>query len=57
MVSGSADETIRIWDFKKRAISSAISVERPSDDVLINYQVIGPDNLPMFPNGSPAKID
>jgi WD40 repeat protein len=51
MVSGSADEKIRIWDLKKKNISSAISVERPVDNVLIRYQAIGEDNLPLFPDG------
>jgi len=51
MVSGSADEKIRIWDLKKKTISSAINVERPHDNVLINYQAIGEDNLPLFPDG------
>ena len=51
MVSGSADEKIRIWDLKKKNISSAISVERPHDNVLIRYQAIGEDNLPLFPDG------
>jgi len=37
LISGSADEKIRIWDMKKKTISSAIEVERPHDNVLIRY--------------------
>ena len=37
LISGSADEKIRIWDFQNHTISQAISVERPSESVLIKF--------------------
>lgn len=53
LISGSADEKIRIWDFQNKTISPIISVERPSEQVLIRYQAIGEDNLPHFPIKDP----
>ena len=35
MISGSADQRIRVWDMEKRTISGYISVQRPSDKKLI----------------------
>ena len=35
---------------KKKTISSAIEVERPHDNVLIRYQAVTEDNLPLFPD-------
>ena len=55
LISGSADEKIRIWDLQTRTISQAISVERPPESVLIKYQSIGQDNLPRFADETPSK--
>ena len=38
IVSGSADEKVRIWDMQKRTISPSISFERPVDSIIIRYQ-------------------
>ena len=35
MVSGSADEHIRVWDMERRTISGYIPVSRPSDRKLV----------------------
>lgn len=37
LISGSADEKLRIWDLKSKTISPLINVERPMDAVLIRY--------------------
>lgn len=55
LISGSADETIRIWDLKSKTVTPLINVERPLDPVLIRFQAIGPDNLPRFPDGQSAN--
>jgi WD40 repeat protein len=48
MVSGSADEHIRIWDMEQKIISKYISIQRPSDSDLLKYQNIDKDNMPKY---------
>jgi len=48
MVSGSADEHIRIWDMEQKIISKYISIERPTDSALLKYQNIDKDNMPKY---------
>lgn len=38
LISGSADECIRIWDMAKNKISPYISMKRPADSVVINQK-------------------
>ena len=38
LISGSADECIRIWDMAKNKISPYISMKRPTDSVVINQK-------------------
>ena len=40
MVSGSADEKLRVWNMKEKKISESIHLERPSDYRIIQYQQV-----------------
>jgi hypothetical protein len=44
MVSGSADERIRIWDMNAKTISKYISIARPTDASLLKQQNVGVSN-------------
>ena len=49
MVSGSADEHIRIWDMDQKIISKYISIQRPTDKQLLQFQNLGgQSNLPKY---------
>jgi WD40 repeat protein len=48
LVSGSADEKLRIWNMKDRKISKSIPVTRPANEKLIKYKNMENDSLPMF---------
>jgi WD40 repeat protein len=38
MVSGSADEHIRVWNMSNKKVSSYISIKRPADKDLLQYK-------------------
>ena len=57
LVSGSADEKLRIWDMKNKSISKSIDITRPADDKLIKYQNFTRDSLPTFPGKSTITSD
>lgn len=48
LVSGSADERLRIWDMKERKVSKQIEVIRPTNEMLIKYKNLDRDSLPIF---------
>ena len=48
VVSGSADEQLRIWDMKEKSISKAIPFGRPQDHQLMKYRNMANDSLPKF---------
>jgi hypothetical protein len=45
MVSGSADERIRIWDMKEKTVSKYISIARPTDAKLIKQGNAGNSHI------------
>ena len=55
MVSGSADERLRIWDMKEKTISKSIPFDRPPDHQLMKYKNMEADSLPRF--STPNLID
>ena len=48
LVSGSADEKLRIWNMKEKKVSKYIDVIRPNDEMLIKYKNLDKDSLPVF---------
>ena len=45
MISGSADESLRIWDMAKNKISPYISIKRPEDKVVITNKGQGEEDF------------
>ena len=56
VVSGSADEKLRIWEMKEKTISKSIGFGRPPDSHLMKYRNMANDSLPRFSSANLVDI-